>query len=148
MDARTGAQEVMMKKAFLIIPWFIFFTFIAHAQGDTKRETFTTFPENGKYEIITSPITMRDTYMLNRETGDTWQLVSTSYGYAWQKNYRNKNSDDKIPDGYKSAVYQITMSGITAKGIYLTNTLTGASWTLYSDSDTGELFWGVISSPE
>ena len=35
-----------MKKAFLIIPWFIFFTFIAHAQGDTKRETFTTFPEN------------------------------------------------------------------------------------------------------
>lgn len=60
---------------------------------------------------------MRDTYMLlNRETGDTWQLVSTSYGYAWQRLYRNKNSDDKIiSDGYKGAVYQITMSGIAAK---------------------------------
>ena len=137
-----------MKKAFLIITCFVFFTFISYAQGDTKRQTFTTYPENGKYEIITSPITMRDTYMLNRETGDTWQLVSTSYGYAWEKIYRNKNFADIIPEGYTGAVYQITMSGIAAKGIYLTNTLTGASWTLYADSDTGVLFWGVISSPE
>ena len=137
-----------MKRIVLEFAIFVCFVFSAIAQGDTKRQTATTFPEKGKYEIITSPITMRDTYMLNRENGDTWQLVSTSHGYAWEKIYRNRNADDKLPAGHSGAAYQITMSGIAAKGIYLTNTLTGASWCLFSDSETGELFWGVVASPE
>ena len=97
-----------------------FYTISVYAQSATNRETSTVFPENGKYEIITSSIAMRDTYLLNKETGDTWQLVSTNYGYAWEKIYRNSNLRDKIPDGYKGNIYQITMSGIAAKGIYLT----------------------------
>lgn len=113
------------------------------AQSDTNRQTATTYPENGKFEIITSSLTMRDTLMLNRETGDTWQLVSTSKGKIWKKIYRANNYDDQIPDGYKGAVYQITMSGVAAKGIYLTNTFTGATWVLYADSKTDELFWGA-----
>ena len=135
-----------MKRFILGIAICAFCVFSLVAQGDTKRQTSTTFPEKGKYEIITSPITMRDTYMLNKETGDTWQLVTTSYGYAWEKMYRNKNADDRIPEGHSGSVYQITMSGIAAKGIYLTNTLTGASWVLYEDKD-GDLFWGTIDSP-
>ena len=126
----------------------MFLPSILFAQSNEKQ-TATTFPQNGKYEIITSSLAFRYTFLLNRETGDTWQLVTTrSGGYAWEKIYRNRNSDDKVPDGYKGAVYQITMSGMAAKGMWLTNTLTGATWTLYSDSDTGELFWGVIGSPE
>ena len=137
-----------MKRVFLIILVQFLVAFVAVAQVDTNLQTVTTFPENGKFEIITRSLTMRDTFMLNRENGDTWQLVSTSYGYTWEKLYRNSNSLDKIPAGYKGAVYQITMSGIAAKGIYLTNTLTGASWCLFSDSKTGELFWGSLGSPE
>ena len=60
---------------------------------------------------------------------------------------RDDNGIIDIPDGYKENIYQITMSGIAAKGIYLTNTLTGATWTLYEDKN-GELFWGAISFPE
>lgn len=136
-----------MKKIFTLFFIMSFYTISVYAQSATNRETSTVFPENGKYEIITSSITMRDTYLLNKETGDTWQLVSTNYGYAWEKIYRNSNLRDKIPDGYKGNIYQITMSGIAAKGIYLTNTLTGATWTLYEDKN-GELFWGAISFPE
>ena len=132
----------------IIIFILVFLPSILFAQSNEKQ-TATTFPQNGKYEIITSSLAFRYTFLLNRETGDTWQLVTTrSGGYAWEKIYRNRNSDDKVPDGYKGAVYQITMSGMAAKGMWLTNTLTGATWTLYSDSDTGELFWGVIGSPE
>ena len=136
-----------MKRIIFISFMLLFYCSTIYAQSSTNKETSTTFPQNGKYEIITSSITMRDTYLLDRETGDTWQLVSTSYGYAWDKIYKNSNLRDKIPDGYKGAVYQITMSGIAAKGIYLTNTLTGASWTLYEDKN-GDLFWGAISFPE
>ncbi len=120
---------------------------LTFAQEKTNRQTTTTFPENGKYEIITSSLTMRDTYMLNRETGDTWQLVKSLYGYALEKIYKEQNIDDKIPDGYAGAVYQITLSGIAAKGTYLTNTLTGATWTLYKN-ENDELFLGAIDSPK
>lgn len=81
---------------------------------------------------------------MNKETGDTWLLVSTQSDYAWQKMNRTFNLHDTIPEGYEGDVYQITMSGIAAKGTYLTNTLTGVTWVLYSDADTGELFWGTM----
>lgn len=135
-----------MKKILLILG-FVLLPALFFAQSNTYRETATTYPENGKYEIITSPLTMRDTFMLNRETGDTWQLVNVGDGKAWEKIYRFKNPDDKIPEGYKGAVYQITMSGVAAKGVYLINTLTGATWCLYSDSKTSKLFWYAEGSP-
>lgn len=52
------------------------------------------------------------------------------------------------PSRHKGSVYQITMSGIAVKGCYLVNTLTGATWTLYKDSDTEEIFWGLVQGPE
>ena len=134
-------------KKFSLVFVFALLPITIFAQADTNRQTATTYPENGRFEIITSSLTMRDTLILNRETGDTWQLVSTSKGKAWKKMYRDSNSDDKIPDGYKGAVYQITMSGVAAKGIYLINTFTGATWVLYADSKTDELFWGAEGSP-
>lgn len=135
-------------KKIVIISYILLFYFSAnYAQISTNKETSTTFPQEGIFEIITSSVTMRDTFLLNRETGETWQLVSTSYGYAWKSIYKKSNLNDKIPDGYKGPVYQITMSGIAAKGIYLTNTLTGASWSLYEDKN-GDLFWGSISFSE
>ncbi|MCI7114783.1 MAG: hypothetical protein MR932_02230 [Treponema porcinum] len=136
-----------MKKLSALL-FFMFLSVAIFAQSNSNRQTTTIFPQNGKYEIITSSLAFRYTFLLNRENGDTWQLVSTSTGYMWQKIYKNKNSLDKVPENFKGAVYQITMSGMAAKGMYLTNTLTGATWTLYSDSDTGELFWGIIDFPE
>ena len=41
-------------------------------------------------------------------------------------------------------VFQMTMSGIAAKGTYLTNTATGESWVLFEDYETGRLFWQTI----
>lgn len=136
-----------MKKILFIFA-FALSSIAAFSQSESNRQTTTTYPENGKFEIITSSLTMRHTLMLNRETGDTWQLLNSSKGKIWQKLYRARNPDDTIPDGYKGAVYQITMSGVAAKGIYLINTFTGATWVLYTDSKTDELFWGAEGSPK
>lgn len=136
-----------MKHLVLIIA-FSLLSFSAVAQNSYNNLTATTPPESGRYEIITSSIAMRETYLLDKDTGDTWQLVSSYYGYSWQKLRKQEHPADTISAGHKGSVYQITMSGIAVKGCYLTNTLTGATWLLYEDSDTEEIFWGTVSGPE
>ena len=73
-----------MKHLVLIIA-FSLLSFSAVAQNSYNNLTATTPPESGRYEIITSSIAMRETYLLDKDTGDTWQLVSSYYGYSWQK---------------------------------------------------------------
>lgn len=136
-----------MKHPVLIFT-LILLTFSATAQSSYNNQTATTPPESGRFEMITSSIAMRATFLLDKETGDTWQMTSSYYGYSWQKLHRQEHPADIIPSGYKGSVYQITMSGIAVKGCYLVNALTGATWTLYEDSDTEELFWGTVSGPE
>lgn len=136
-----------MKKTQFLFCFYLFIVTVsfASAQSNYNNQTATTFPKDGKYEIITSPLTMRDTYLLNKETGETWQLTSSSYGYYWNKLSKDDNPKDIIPEGYTGAVYQITMSGIAAKGTYLTNTLTGATWMLMVINEDYELGWSSIS---
>ena len=135
-----------MKRTALIFT-FILLAAAIPAQGTYNKQTSTTPPESGKFEIVTSSIAMKATYLLDKASGDTWQLVSGYYGYAWEKLHRQEHPADTVPEGHRGAAYQITMSGIAVRGCYLTNTLTGATWILYEDSDTGELFWGAVSGP-
>lgn len=74
-----------MKKLSALL-FFMLFSILTFAQSTENRQTNTSFPQNGKFEIITSSIAFRYTFLLNRGTGDTWQFVSTRTGYAWQKN--------------------------------------------------------------
>lgn len=115
--------------------------FSATAQSKYNNQTATTSPASGRYEIITSSIALRETYLLDKETGDTWQLVSGYNGYVWEQIPRQEHPHDIVPERYHDYVYQITLSGIAVKGSYLINTLTGATWILDEDSDTGRVFW-------
>ena len=135
-----------MKKGLIII--FLLFAFmqIISAQSNGRQETTTSYPEKGRYEVITSSIAVRDTFLLDRETGDTWVLTESKSGYVWDKLYRKANLREILPDGFTGAAYQIVISGIAAKDIFLVNTITGATWTLYEDKK-GTLFWGEITLP-
>lgn len=134
-----------MKKLVASILISILFNLLFVAQAETHNQTSTTPPADGKFEIITSPIVMRDTFLLNKYSGETWELQPLGDGtYVWTKLYRYENKDDKIPENYKGAVYQVTLSGVAARGTYLINTLTGATWTLYIDSETNTRFWDYV----
>lgn len=123
--------------------------FSATAQNKYNNQTSTTTPASGRYEIITSSISLSETYLLDKETGDTWQLVSGYRWYVWEQIPRQEHPHDIVPEyAYGADVYQITLSGISVKGSYLINTLTGATWILSEDSDTGRNFWGTVASPE
>ena len=139
--------DTPMKRLFLTFLLAVA-AFSVTAQNIYNNQTATTTPASGRYEIITSSIALRETYLLDKETGDTWQLVSGYSGYKWEQIPRQEHPHDIVPEHHKGAVYQITLSGIAVKGSYLINTLTGATWKLYEDSDTGRVFWGTVASPE
>ena len=136
-----------MKQLILFLT-LILLAFSATAQNKYNNQTSTTTPASGRYEIITSSIALRETYLLDKETGDTWQLVSGYSRIVWEQILRQEHPHDIVPEHHKGAVYQIILSGIAVKGSYLINTLTGATWILYEDSDTGRRFWGTVASPE
>ncbi len=125
---------------------FVFFVISYLSAIDTNVQTATTFPEDGVFEIITSSIKMSHTFMLNKITGETWQLVDTGEDYGWEPILRFPSFKKTKREAPKKdvPVFQITMSGIAARGAYLTNTATGESWVLYSDTESGKLFWGII----
>lgn len=138
-----------MKKLVASILISILFNLLFVAQAENYNQTSTTPPADGKFEIITSPLTMRVTFLLNKHTGETWQLVENDVGnFRWNKLFRLDNEDDKIPSDYGKPVYQITLSGVAVRGTYLTNTLTGTTWKMYEDSILAELYWSPITLSE
>ena len=62
-----------MKQLILFLT-LILLAFSATAQNKYNNQTSTTTPASGRYEIITSSIALRETYLLDKETGDTWIL--------------------------------------------------------------------------
>jgi hypothetical protein len=104
----------------------------------------TTPPTTAKYEIVQSPRAMKETYLLDRYTGQTWTLVKTDKRPKWEAITAEVNLDDIKPSGFTGPLYQISISGVAAKGTYLINTATGATWILFSDPEQGK-FWGAIT---
>ena len=81
MRCLKNKGDTPMKRLFLTFLLAVA-AFSATAQNSFNNQTATTPPELGRYEIITSSIAMGETYLLDKETGDTWQLVSSYYGYS------------------------------------------------------------------
>lgn len=57
-----------MKQLILFLT-LILLAFSATAQNKYNNQTSTTTPASGRYEIITSSIALRETYLLDKETG-------------------------------------------------------------------------------
>lgn len=136
-----------MKKLLLFLVLFLCFPCIL-LSSDYNLETQTSVPDSAKFEIITGSLAVKQTYLLNKYTGETWVLVvDSNNNYSWEEIDTERNEDDYVPENYTGPVYQITLSGIAVKCTYLLNTVTGATWTLYKDPDTDLYYWGVVSLP-
>lgn len=89
----------------------------------------------GPYEVVQSTITARDTYRINKSTGEVWILTGKPDGaFTWQA----------IPRATTIAgPFSLSLSPLVAKGTFLVNERTGATWILMSDAD-GKLSWVAI----
>lgn len=80
-----------------------------------------------RYEVIQSPINIRDTFRFDRWTGLTDILVGQDdAALVW----RQVNHEDVTPVSATGPRFQLTLSAVAAKGAYLVDTTTGRTWIL------------------
>jgi hypothetical protein len=90
---------------------------------------FTTPPPNARFEIVQSELTVKWTYLLDRFTGEVYQLVVKGDGsLAW-----DSMIVDPIPQFNAKQPhprFQIFTSGLAAKNTFLLDTYSGFTWTV------------------
>ena len=116
---------------------FCFFGLCLPVSGQESKDptpihTNTTVPETARFEIVQSTIAARWLFKLDRQTGTVYQIVQTKEGeVAWER-----MEALSMPIAATSGVhYEIFMSGIAARFMFLMNLDTGKTWQLQSSTD-------------
>lgn len=120
---------------------------IAFAQVRQQEPVATTPPSAARYEVVQNSRAMRETYLLDRYSGNTWQFVQSIDKFVWERIPREAHDEDQVPSEWSGPAYQISVSGLTAKGTYMINVITGATWVLSEDPERG-IFWSAIAAPK
>ena len=107
-----------MKRIFCLFT-FIYICLLAYAY-DNVSICQKTNPEVGRYEIIVPDNMIRYTFLLDKYTGDIWQLVEKSdESNTWQKVERDYSKYDKNDEGKIN--YQLIVPANAARLIMLVN---------------------------
>jgi hypothetical protein len=105
-------------------------------QEPTPVNTSSTVPASARYEIVQSTLAARWTNKLDRQTGIICQIVTTKDN----ENVWERMDVDGLPPAAGNGVhyYQLFISGLAAKWMFLMNVDTGATWQLqhYIDPTT------------
>ena len=120
---------------------------VAFAQLREQEPVATAPPPAARFELIQNSRAMKETYLLDRYSGNTWQLVQSTKRYTWQRIPKEAHDRDIVPKEWSGPAYQISVSGLAAKGTYMINVITGATWILFEDPKEG-IFWGAIPEPK
>lgn len=120
---------------------------VAIAQLPEQEPVATAPPPSARYELIQNSRAMKETYLLDRYSGRSWQLVQSTKRYVWQSITKESHDKDMVPKDWSGPAYQISVSGLAAKGTYMINVITGATWILFEDPKES-LFWGAIPEPK
>lgn len=120
---------------------------VAFAQLPAQEPIATTPPSVARYELIQNSRAMKETYLLDRYSGNSWELVRSTERYIWQRIQKEAHDRDIIPNEWTGPAYQVSVSGLAAKGTYMINVITGATWILFQDPEEG-IFWGAIPEPK
>ena len=107
----------------------------------------TVPPLAARYELVQNSRAMAETYLLDQYSGNSWQLVQSTKRYVWQRIPTESHDKDIVPKEWTGSAYQISVSGLAAKGTYMINVITGATWILFEDPKEG-IFWGAIPEPK
>lgn len=117
---------------------------VALAQLPKTKSVATVSPLDDRYVLIQNSHLIKETYLLDRYTGDSWQLAELSPRYAWWKISKESHDEDIVPKEWTGLVYEIHFSEQAAKRTYMINVITGATWILFDEPTQGRIFWGAI----
>lgn len=120
----------------VILAGMISLGFVATAKAqDTDPPASSLVPVDARYEIVQSPLNIRDTFRLDRWSGATGVLLESPEDkrLVW----RSIPMDDPPQVTPTKPRFQLTVSGVAAKGVYLIDTVTGDSWVLTGKEPPG-----------
>lgn len=102
---------------------------------------FSSVPQTARYEIVQSERGARYTFKIDKHTGQVFQIAEkNNQDLTWEPIlFMNPlTQDETTPDKVN---FQIFISGLGARHIYLLHLDTGKTWQLAEDSQSGTMFW-------
>lgn len=132
---------IMRKILFVLL---LLFTITTYSQNSNISEI--TSNADARFEIIQSPVARIFTIKIDKQTGDTWQMVlDNDYNLSWEKLHKGLTlEDDKKIDGKNN--YIIFMGGTAVKDMFMMNVNTGTCWQLVKDSLDGSNWWSPMKT--
>ena len=137
----TALFTLLIVAAYAVVAYAV----VAYAQQTVVEPVNSLTEPTANYELVQSSRTMKECFLLNRFTGDVWVMVSTRTRPKWQLLPKENHIDDTI-DPFRPC-YQLSVSGRSAKGIYLMNVLTAATWIVLADAN-GDWKLGALEAVE
>ncbi len=134
--------------------WFCALSLLAampvHAQSDAARTgASTTLPVNARYQIVQSPLTLRDTFRLDRVTGRVHRMVEREgAGLVWVEMVVVERPNLAASGPPRFTLF---LSGISGRSSYLLDTQTGRTWAPAllapkgRPADESELAWAPVA---
>lgn len=102
--------------------------------NDKKYDSVSTSLTGGRYEFLMSDLVVRQSFKVDKYTGDIYQLVEDNNGrLTWELLIREVSANDLQKEN--SINYQLYMSGIAVRFCFLINVNTGIAWQLVKSKD-------------
>lgn len=128
------------------ILFFLFFAISISAYSQNNNISERTDMADARFEIIQSPVARKYTIKIDKQTGETWQMVVNSKNkLCWEKLYKGSSSEDDTKNEGKNN-YIIFMGGVAAKDMFLMNINTGTCWQLVNDSSENSNWWTPMTT--
>ena len=109
----------------------------------------TVLPAEARYQIVQSPLTLRDTFRLDRVTGRVHRMVEREgSGLTWVEMVVVERPN--LPQSGRPR-FALFLSGITGRSDYLLDTITGRTWApalvaaRNKRPDESELAWAPVA---
>ena len=102
---------------------------------NTDPPASSLIPADARYEFVQSPLNIRDTVRLDRWSGATGVLLESPEDKRLVWRFIPMEDPPKVTP--TKPRFQLTVSAVAAKGVYLIDTVTGDSWVLIGENPPG-----------
>jgi len=126
---------------------------LALSSPNARAQSESAFPahdrssstEGARYEVVQANYAARFTFLADRFGGSVFLLVekADSSGFRWQP-IPDPTHQPQEQVNLGRVNYQLFVSGLSARNIFLVNVNDGYTWSLFMDT-RGNYFWKVVN---
>lgn len=103
-------------------------------------------PRPGRFQVIQSSLVARQMFKVDTHTGRVWQWVNGGTDESPDL-YFSEVDIHPVPERSVEPRYQLFLSGIVARNVFLLDTKTGTAWAFYRDPKTETMHFAPADTP-